>query len=222
MGGFRRLDESALARLDDDQLVGYAVAARRAEDHEAEECALQIFAFGMESRILAFVRTELGSHGDDAIEEVAARALQDAIVSIRKLDGTSAGEARSFVMTIAARRIVDYHRRGRLDTEPLETEFGDEESLRREIADSSAEGETEAVVLRVLIEEALGELGESHRLVVELSLLRGHSAKETAARVNSRNDGRSDDSMSEQNVHKIVSRFRKSLQQRIEGTVRTG
>jgi hypothetical protein len=52
--------------------------------------------------------------------------------------------------------------------------------------------------------------------VVEDCVLLGYSAREAVERVASRFDGESDDSMTEQNVHQICSRFRKDLRARLE------
>jgi RNA polymerase sigma factor (sigma-70 family) len=220
MGGFRRLDETALAALDEAGLIEYVLAAREAGDRDAEGLGLQIFAFGMQDRILAFVRNKLGSKGDLVIEEVAERAIEDAIRSIEKLRGSTVGEARAFVFKIARLRIVDHHRRARIDTQPLEAQPGDEPYPG--VADPRHDDEAAAVELAILVREALAELREDHRLVVELSIFRRCSAEETADQVNRRVGGQGNDPMSEQNVHQIVSRFRKDLRGRIEGTVRTG
>jgi RNA polymerase sigma factor (sigma-70 family) len=172
----------------------------------------------MQDALLTFVRSRLDRHGDVVIEEVAAKALEDSIRSIRKFRGASGKEARAFVFKIAKRRIVDYLRSNRIDTAPIEVDWGEGEHPHPEVEDPGVDGEADAVDTRLIIRECLDDLREDHRAVVELCVLEGRSARETTEMVNSRIDGRSDDSMSEQNVHQIVSRFRKDLRQRLEGT----
>lgn len=210
MISIRPLGDAELARLGDDELVAYAVRAREAGDDAGADRALQIFAFGLEDALRAFVRNRLDSHGDAAIEEVAERALEDAIRSIRSLRGETAPEARAFVFKIARLRVVDYHRRGRVQTAPLEA--------GAEAGGSDADATDTALVL----EGALAELRPDHKLVVERFVLSGYSARETAELVRRRLDGQVDDSMSEQNVHQIGSRFRRDLRARLEEAERQG
>jgi DNA-directed RNA polymerase specialized sigma24 family protein len=212
MSAFRQLDETELAKLDDGELVDYAIAAREAGRREEATVALRIFAFGMEDALRAFVRARLDSHGDVVIEEVAERALEDAIRSIETLRGRTAAEARGFVFKIARLRIADYHRRGRVEATPLDPDEGG----AGEGAGLSTDGEAAAVDTRVLVEETMASLRPDHRAVVEQFVLRGDSARETAEDVASRFDAGPDDSMSEQNVHQIASRFRKELRARLE------
>ena len=210
MASLRPLSDTELARLGDDELVAYALRARASGDGDAADLALQIFAFGLEDALRAFVRSRLDSHGDAAIEEVAERALEDAIRSIRGLRGETAPEARAFVFKIARLRIADFHRRGRVRTAPLD-------------AGAEAGGSDAAAIdTGLLLEGTLAELRPDHKLVVEHFVLSGYSARETAELVRRRLDGRADDSMSEQNVHQIASRFRRDLRARLEEAERQG
>jgi RNA polymerase sigma factor (sigma-70 family) len=218
MEAFRQLGEAKLAELSDEELIEYVLAARGAGDQPAATLALQIFASGMEARVRAFVANRLDSHGDVVIEEVAERTLADAIRSIGTLRGASAGEACAFVYKIAHLRVIDFHRSGRVSTTPLEVDWGDGPQLHPEVAAAGVDGEADAIDTTLVIRECLDDLREDHRAVVELSVFEGRSARETAEEVNSRFDGRFDDSMSEQNVHQIASRFRKDLRERLEGT----
>ena len=209
--------------MGDAELIDHAVEAGAAGEAESAERALQIFAFGMEGPLRAMVRNRLDSHGDTVIDEIAERALEDAIRSIHRLRGQTPQEARAFVFRIARLRIVDFHRSGRVRTEPIDT---DPDADRGAGAEAEAdglrvEGESDAVDTALVLEQALAEMREDHRAVVELFVVSGHNARETAERVASRFDGRLDDSMSEQNVHQIGSRFRKDLRRRLEGAERT-
>lgn len=214
MSSFRRLDDLELARLGDDELVEHALAAREAGEDEAAATALRVFAFGMQDALLGFVRTRLASHGDTVVEEVAERALEDTIRSINTLRGRTPQEARAFAFKIARMRIADYHRSGRVravSLEELQSEDFGAGASEPSVADAA-----DAVDTTIVIQEALGGLRPDHRAVVERFVLSGYSARETAEFVRSRFDGRSDDSMSEQNVHQIGSRFRKDLRRRLE------
>jgi RNA polymerase sigma factor (sigma-70 family) len=218
MGAFRHLGEAKLAELGDEELIEYVIEARNAGEADAAELALRIFAFGMEGRLLNFVRVRLESHPDTVIEEVAEVALADAIRSINNLRGASAGEARAFVFKIARFRIIDFHRTGRVSTAPLEIDGREGEQLAPGSGEAGADGGVGAVEASLVVEECLAELREDHRAVVEYTLFEDCPARETAEKVNSRFDGKFDDSMSDQNVHQIVSRFRKVLRKRLEGT----
>jgi RNA polymerase sigma factor (sigma-70 family) len=207
--------EAELIRLDDDELIAYAINHREAGDDAGADCALKIFAFGMEGPLRAFVRNRLDSHGDSVIEEVAERALEDAIRSITALRGHTSAEARAFVFRIAKLRIVDYHRKGRVETTPLEDLVAEGDAGPSSGAIRS-EGEADLVATSLLVDDALAELRPDHQAVVKLYVLMGCSARETADQVRSRFRGPSHDPMSEQNVQQIGSRFRKDLRARLE------
>jgi DNA-directed RNA polymerase specialized sigma24 family protein len=195
MGAFRSLDEAELAKLDEDGLVAHALQAREAGEGEQALLALRIFAFGMQDALLAFVRARLDSHGDAVVEEVAGRALEDAIRSIGNLRGTSAGEARAFVFKIARLRIVDYHRSGSVRAAAIAG--GEDGSIDPgALDDRRVEGEADAIGTALVLREAIAELRPDHRAVVEDCLLLGYSAREAAERLAGRLDGQFDDSMS--------------------------
>ena len=66
-----------------------------------------------------------------------------------------------------------------------------------------------------MIEECLEPLSDAHRTVVELNVFQDLDATETAKRVNDALPDL-DPPMSEANVHKIVSRFRKCVREKLE------
>src|SRR5262245_52496155 len=131
---FRRLREEDLAGLGDEALIEYVLEAREAGDPDAAQLALRMFAFGMQDRLLTHVRSKLDTHGNVVIDEIAAKALEDSIRSIHKLRGASAGEARAFVFRVAHHRIVDYLRSNRIDTTPIEIDWGDGETFQPDFA----------------------------------------------------------------------------------------
>jgi DNA-directed RNA polymerase specialized sigma24 family protein len=206
-----KLGEAELTRLGDDELIEYAVGRRESGDAEEAKLALMIFAFGIEGPVRAFVRNKLDSHPNVVVDEIAERALEDAVRSIGDLRGGTGAEARGFVFKIARLRIIDFHRKGKVDTTPLEDLLGDGDAGPR-----GTDGEDDLVGTWLLIEEALGEMRPDHRAVVELFVLSGHPARETATIVQRRFPEADADSMSEQNVHQIGSRFRKDLRARLE------
>jgi DNA-directed RNA polymerase specialized sigma24 family protein len=215
MGGFRRLSEAELAKLDEGELVAYAVSAREAGTDEETTRALRIFAFGMEDAVRAFVRTRLDTHGDAVIEEVAERALEDAIRSIEGLRGGTAAEARAFVFKIARLRIADFHRSARGRAGPAQELPGEEAAPAG--SNGSGEGsESDAIDTSLVFRQAMEELRPDHRIVVERCVVMGYSAREAVEHLAGRFDGQIDDSMTEQNVHQICSRFRRELRARLE------
>lgn len=214
MAPFRQLDEARLAELDEAALIEYLLDARAAGDEDQADLALKMFAFGMEDALRGFVRSRLNSHGDAVIEEVAERALEDAIQSIPTLRGSTREEARGFVFRIARFRIADFLRRGRLNTTSIDDDDRPDSPRRQERL--SVGDESDVVDTTLLLDQLLNELREDHRAVVELFVLSGYSARETVDQVRSRFEGRFNDSMSEQNVHQIASRFRKDLRARLE------
>ena len=211
----RPLGEAELTALGDDELIEYAIGHREAGAQEEADLALKIFAFGLEAPLRGFVRSKLDSHGDAVIDEVVEKALEDAIRSIGDLRGSTPAEARGFVFKIAKLRIIDFHRKGRVETTPLENLLP--EGGGGPVPGSMRSGgEDDLIVTWMVIDESLAELRPDHRAVVELFVLSDCSARETASIVGRRFAGANDDSMSEQNVHQIGSRFRKDLRARLE------
>lgn len=218
MVAYRPIDEAGLARLDDPGLIDQALAARAAGDEAQAELALKIFAFGLEAPLLAFVRNRMGSHGDAVVEEVTGRALEDSIRSITRLRGTTAEEGRAFVFKIARLRIADFLRKGRFQSNSIDDE-GSGGPMDRH-AGMAVEDIADAIDTKLLYEQALQGLRPDHREAVELFLISGYSARETAEKVGSRFNRSGNDSMSEQNVNQIVSRFRRDFRARLDGTGR--
>ena len=82
---------------------------------------------------------------------------------------------------------------------------------------------TEAIVERSVSDQALAKLGEVHRRVVELAGpadlgFDGRPAKETASMINDQLGAQLDDPMTDVNVHKILSRFRKCCRKILEAS----
>ena len=99
--------------------------------------------------------------------------------------------------------MVDYWRKvGRSPHEaPLPEEHEGEEGVRGGAGE--APDDTAAVDVQAVIDQALGELGDAHRAVIEHYVFGGRSAAETAG---ARGGG-----MTENNVHQIAARFRRRV-----------
>jgi RNA polymerase sigma factor (sigma-70 family) len=188
---FHERSEHELSRLDDESLLAYLLKARAAGHIEAATSALRVLVWGYLDIVEMRVRLKVPGH---EVDEVVASIMESALKSA--FDGTSGGEFRSWVHTIADRRIADYHRRNRLDIVPLPD--GSEESGGRDIPQPADEG---TVDLQRAIDVALGELGGEHRAVIDLYVFADLTAGDVAAQTGE----------SEANVHQIGSRFRKRL-----------
>lgn len=210
---FRERNDAELARLDDDKLVAYVVDSRRVGQSEAAVTAAQVLAFRYERRIRAFIANKLGSKGATVIEEVAERTLTDAIGSAAAFEGKTVPEFGGWIFRIARRRIADYHRKGRVDEVPLEFETREGETRERVIPTGDP---TEVVDYSSVINQALSELNETHKLVVFLVRFRGISHKTTATQINRHFGDALNDPMTEQNVNQINSRFGKRLDELLE------
>jgi RNA polymerase sigma factor (sigma-70 family) len=207
---FRELNDAELARLGDQELVAYIVDARKAGRTDAAVVAAQVLAFRYEDRIRAFVATRLESKGRAEADDVAERTMSDAIASVAGFEGESLPEFGGWIFRIAKNRIVDYHRKGRVDQVPLEWRTPDGEWAEREIET----GDPTAVIDRGdLISQALSELSEVHREVVIRVRFRRFSHKEAAEDVNRHFPEEMNDPMTEQNVSQINSRFGKRLKE---------
>jgi len=205
---FRELSDLELGALTDDELVAYLAQARALGRIDAARLALQVLVFGHMDAIVYRVRQKVPQ---EAVDKVAGEAFMSALLSM--LSGNSKGEFLSWLHTIVDRRIADYHRAKRLQTQPLAEEHGDEDDVRGSVP--SEPDATGAVHVQMLFDEMRGRLDESHRMVVDLYCLDGYPATETARRINHTCPGL-DPPMSENNVHQIASRFRNELRARLE------
>ena len=127
---FRERNDAELARLGDGELIAYIVDARRAGRIEAAVMAAQVLALRYEPRIRGYVATRLQSKGRAVSDDVAERTISDAIVSVANFEGESLPEFGGWIFQIAKFRIVDYHRKGRVDEAPLEFKSPDGEWVR--------------------------------------------------------------------------------------------
>ncbi len=203
---FERRLPGDLDRLDDEDLIAYAIDAREAGELDSMKNALAVIGH---RRFGDLVRRARLKTPDSDAEDVAGQALSDAVLA--KFEGRSVGEFVSMMHTILARRIADYHGRveRRPDTTLLPEEHqGDDDGPRRDAGVSDPEiGKVDA---QSVVDQVLGELSDQHRRTVELYVFDDLSGKDAANQVNEEFPD-SNPKMSVENVQKIASRFRQDL-----------
>ena len=204
---FRRLRDHELDRLSDEELIAYLRTAREQGENADATLALRILVFGYQGILERRARMKVPR---ERAEDVAAEALVSAVAG--EFRGESIGEFRSWLNTIVDRRVADFHRRKRLDEQPLDP--GNEEGVGSSVP--SQPDATGAVETRALIDSVLIGLSDVHRYVVERNVLDGCSARETAAEILETFEWM-DIPMSESNVHQIASRFRRDLRRALNG-----
>jgi RNA polymerase sigma factor (sigma-70 family) len=191
---FQPLDEAALQKLDDDQLVDYMRRARIAGDSSAG-LALAILVYGRWENVARRVRMKVP---EPYVEDLTGDIVADAVSSA--FDGTSVGQFVSWLATITQRAIADHYRRGagreRVDT--LD---------HPDVVEPPAPGDDGEVEVRDAIERVLATLRPDHRRVVDIVVFEDRPARDAVAAVRG---------MSEDNVHQVVSRFRRALRRELD------
>lgn len=199
---FRPRSDLELNDWSDDDLIAHIRAARAAGDRKQARLALQILVFGHHENIRRRVRMRVPR---EDVDLVAGAAFDSAFKAA--LDGNSVGEFHGWLNTIVDRRVADYHRKDR----PRWVE------LIEDGLNGRPEGEDDPGIERIdarsAIDQALGELSDLHRTVVERALLSDEepTAQDLADRINEHHGA--DPPMTTSNVHKITSRFRERLRQ---------
>jgi RNA polymerase sigma factor (sigma-70 family) len=202
---FRAKPQDELSRLTDEELIGYLRAAHASGASEAARTALQVLVFGYWTHVAYRLERKLPAQVvEDVTGDVIVRAIQSAF------SGQSVGEFRSWLNTITDRAVADFYRaRARRPEEtPLEPE-GDE-GHTHEPAAPDGRGYVE---VQMVIEDLLDGLRPDHRRVVELVVFEDLPASVAASEV---------EGMSAANVYQVVSRFRTSLRERLEGDTGAG
>jgi RNA polymerase sigma-70 factor, ECF subfamily len=199
---FRQRPDHELDQLSDEKLIAYLREAAGAGDHAAARRALAILVYGHTANVERRMLLRLPRHAaQDAAHDALVRAITSAF------DGTSEGEFHSWLNTICDRTAVDWYRRR--ERRPRETRLPSEHADDDEVwgEEPATASEAGAVELQLLLAEIMAELTPSHREVIELHVLEGVPAAETAARI---------DGMKADNVAQIASRFRKRLREVLE------
>lgn len=196
--------ENELARLEDDELIAYAVDARDAGRQDDFRSAVNIFI----SRRIGLVSYWVGRKADgDEADEITSMAFVSIFEGADRIKGSSPGEIVEWMRTVTARRIADHYRK--MEKQPGFTTIDDQPKDEGEWSEPASDPDsTGGVELGMVIDKILGELDEVKREVVELRI-DGHSSKETA-------DGSRDPGMTPVNVDKIFSRFRKALARELD------
>lgn len=197
-----------LAELSEERLIAYVVSARRAGRSGAAQLGLGIFAQRRWDDLVRRALLKMPNRSD--AEDVAGQTIRDVFKAA--FDGMVIGEAVSFINTILARRIADFHK-ARKQTEALPEDLDDEEGKGRDLA--IADDDTVLVDTQDTVDRLHERLSPEHKQVVDDYVFKGYDANETAARVNTSFPDL-DPPMSAQNVHQIASRFRKDLREALE------
>jgi RNA polymerase sigma factor (sigma-70 family) len=216
LADFRELNESELPELSDEELVEYAIAARDAGAADAERLAFEVLAFGLLSFVEAVVAKKVPL---DDVEDLAQDVLVGALKSLRRpqarFQGTTLAEFRGWLKRIAQFRIADYHggKEGEPDITPFVAEHeGEEDVFGKE---PSTGDETDRIAVQDVFDRLLDELDPPKRRVVELKVLEGYSAAETAQMVNAEFPDLNPE-MTAANADQIASRFRKELRGKLD------
>jgi RNA polymerase sigma factor (sigma-70 family) len=194
----KELPDYELDKLSDDELIRYAVEARDAGNFAAAKQALTFLVWRRWDDMRRITRMKVPEHEVDGI---VSEAFEDAVM--KEFKGETAGEFFKRLKIILHAKTVDYYRkRTRRDEHegPLPDGSDDENGVWGR--EPTSPDEFSGIEVQELIEQALSELSDKHRQVVEHYGLDDYSAEETAEKV---------DNMSIDNVHKIWSRFRKRL-----------
>jgi RNA polymerase sigma factor (sigma-70 family) len=209
---FERRLPHELDHLSDEELIAYAVAAREAGEVDAMADALAVIA---NRRLPDLTRRARVKVPPQDAEELAVQAMGEAVLA--RFEGTSVGEFVKLMHTVLSRRIADYYekRERTVETTDLPDEHGgDDDDLRRDVAISPSE--TGAVDVQSVIDQALDELSEQHRRVIELYVFEDLSAENTADQVNTEFPD-SNPQMSVDNVQQIKARFKKRVRELLGG-----
>ncbi len=184
MSDFRPLSENELAALSTEGLIAYHHEARRLGRHAEARTALGILVWSFEDRVHYWVSRTVPAQD---VEDVVGTVFESALKS--SFEGTQPGQFGAWLREIAHRRATDYHRSAerRPDEEPLPEEHEREEEIWG--AAGEVPDPTEAIIERSVSDQALAELGEVHRRVIELAGpvdlgFDGRPAKETASMIN--------------------------------------
>jgi RNA polymerase sigma factor (sigma-70 family) len=196
---FERKPDHELDRLDDEALVAYARAARDAGDPAAGARAIAVLVYGHWTNVEHRLRVKVPrEHVEDVAADIVASAIQSAF------DGTSVGEFRAWLGRITKRRVADYHRRAEKTPATVPLVLDPDEAGAPDPAAASDEGLVET---RDVVDRVLAGLSEAHRRVIELVVFDARTASQAAQEV---------PGMREDNVHQIVSRFRRALRRALQ------
>lgn len=211
MNDFTPLPDPEFNRLSPEELVAYHHAARKAGRHNEAQKALGRLVWSFEGRVRFWVgRSVPPEEVEDLVQTVFASALESSF------DEPTVGQFGAWLRTIARYRVADHYGKEerRIHADPLVEEHERDEDVWGPTPE--APDFTQEVVEGSVVKQALAELNEVHRRAIEIGGpkdlgFEGAPAKETAQRINDQFSGQEGDPMTDGNVHKILSRFRKRL-----------
>ncbi len=206
---FRPKDDYELDKLSDEGLIDYVVAARHAGDDAAAKRGLGIFAYRKFDLLADRARRKPHISDHDA-EDIAGQVIEGAFKAAFR--GEFYGEAMAFLTRVLANKINDHYRKLNFN-DALPEDRDDDEYHGPDVAISP--DETSLVDLEDVIDGCFRKLSPEHRKVVDLFVFDGHDANSAAEKVNEAFP-ELQPPMSDQNVHKIASRFRKELRNELE------
>lgn len=208
MSDFRPLNETELDRLDSDALIAHIREASDLGHVEEARRALGVLVFRHWDDVRRRVSIRIPAAD---IEDVAMNAVTSAVKSA--FDGTAVGQFVNWLNRIVDRRIADYHRKPRVDEEPLPEEHPEAEDIWGTAG--SIEAETGSIEIQQLIERAMPE-NPIHRKVIDRYVFEDVAAKDTADGINETYGDELERPMTAENVHKIASRFRETLRRLLD------
>lgn len=216
MADFRPLTPSELEALPPARLLAYHHEARRLGLHDEARAALGILVWGFHDRVRFWVgRNVPKEHVEDVCGDVFVSAVRSSF------EGTEVAQLGAWLRRIAQRRAADFHaaRERRVKEEALPEEHEGDEAIWGPAG--RVPDPTQEVVERSVVEQALGDLSDRHRRVVELAGpqdlgFEQRPAWEAADLVNDQFSSSEGDPMTEANVHQILSRFRKLLAELVD------
>ena len=201
---FQERREHELDGLSDEDLVAHIRAAAAAGRSDQVKSAIAILSWRYHGNLRRRVAIRVPEADiDDVVQTILESAMKSAF------DGGSVGEFRSWLNTIADRRVADYHkkRESRPKEDPLPTENLGNEQVWGEEPSEPFEGD--ALPAREAVRKAYGERPQEHQRVLDLYEFGPHSAAETAEQI---------PDMTEDNVHQIHSRFKARVEELLDGT----
>lgn len=189
-------------------MLAYIERAREAGRPDCAKRAAGVLAFGFEDviRLKVAIRTPRGE-----VEDVTMTVLESMVHS--SFEGRVIGEFRSFLNTVIARRVADFHRdrERHPDQVPLPGGGDDEEpwGVEPSVEDSAAE-----LAILDLLRRVKASRNELHARVIELyapGAMEGEelSAGEVVERIAAERDG---EVVSTANVHQIWRRFKTDVE----------
>ncbi|MCX6389440.1 MAG: RNA polymerase sigma factor [Solirubrobacterales bacterium] len=208
-----KYNESDLFRLSPDELITVLVECRDAGQLDLAATCAQLFAFGLQKDLTNWFRRRNRSLSDEQIDDLVAqtivRVVESTLRSGSQFRGSSIGELRKWIYTIAKYTGVDFLRskeqKKEVDSlqdglEPLSSNDG------FEISDEE-EGYVQ-FEWRLIREELLSQLSPDHQEVVMLAVYQDLPSAQVADMTG----------QSVANVDKIKSRYRADLRSALEAT----